>query len=66
MNKVYLVIKEYSNDPYSDKTCTSVIAAYATRQAAEEDAAERRNEARKRNWRYILGYEVEEVDFENR
>lgn len=66
MTKIYLVIKEYSNDPYSDKTCTVVVTAYATSQAANECATELRNESRKRNWRHVLGYEVEEVDFENR
>jgi hypothetical protein len=66
MTKIYLLTKEYSDDPYSDKTCTSVIAAYATRQAAEEDAAARGKEDRKHGWGNGFGYDVEEVLFENR
>ena len=65
MTKIYLLTKEY-DDLCSDKTYTIVIAAYATRQAAEEEAAARRNEDRKHGWGNGFGYDVEEVLFENR
>lgn len=66
MTKVYLVVEEAYVDPCSDETSISVIAAFATSQAANEHANELRNQARKHNWRYILGFDVEEVQFENR
>ena len=66
MNKIYVVVMEYSNDPYSDRTDTSVVAAFATFEAAQECANEMKENARKKRHRHVYGFEVESVDFENR
>lgn len=66
MDKIYLVIKEYSNDPYSDQVSTAVVSAFATFEAAQECANQMSQNARKKRLKQIYGFEVESVEFENR
>lgn len=66
VEQIYVVIKEYSNDPYSDQTSTAVVRSFATFEAAEEYANQMRQNARKKNLKQIHGFEVESVEFENR
>lgn len=66
MNQIHLVIKEYSNDPYSDQVSTAVVSAFATFQAAQECANQMRQNAQKAQLKHIYGFEVESVEFENR
>lgn len=66
MEKVYVVLKEYSSDPYVEQTSTSVVAAFATMQSASEFAEQCQLTASKNKYRWIVGYSVEAVYFENR
>lgn len=66
MDNVYVVLRESSSDPYSDCTFTSIVAAFATMQSASEYAEQCQLTASKNKCRWIVGYSVEAVDFENR
>jgi hypothetical protein len=64
MQKIYLVIKEYYRDPYSNTVDHDPVEAFSTLGAAE-DRAKELNSSSKQKKIYEVFYEVESVPFEN-
>jgi hypothetical protein len=65
MNQIYVVLKTYHPDYYSDKTFTDPVASFASFEAAQAHAKELSEKARKKNSYTETQYEVESVSFEN-
>jgi hypothetical protein len=63
MNQIYVVLKTYYPDPFSEKTFTAPVASFASFEAAEARANELSEKARMKN--FYTEYEVESVGFEN-